>query len=116
MGVAQISVIMKNLMDRLGYNKYIIQGGDWGAVITSHMAALYPDKIYGYHTNMPFVQSFIGTMKVILGSFYPPMVIEKEHQSKLYPFLNKLAYLLEESGYMHLQATKPDTIGNKLFA
>lgn len=39
-----MGTIFKNLMTRLGFEKYYVQGGDWGAVITSSMAALYPEK------------------------------------------------------------------------
>lgn len=34
------------LMKRLGYEQYYVQGGDWGAVITSIMASLYPKYVY----------------------------------------------------------------------
>lgn len=39
-----MAVIFKNLMLRLGFNKFYAQGGDWGSIITSHLAGLYPDK------------------------------------------------------------------------
>lgn len=32
-------------MHRLGFEKFYIQGGDWGAVITANMAALFPEKL-----------------------------------------------------------------------
>jgi pimeloyl-ACP methyl ester carboxylesterase len=41
------------LMRRLGYTKYVAQGGDWGAVITEQMALLAPPGLLGIHTNMP---------------------------------------------------------------
>ncbi|TKC62093.1 epoxide hydrolase [Pedobacter hiemivivus] len=41
------------LMNRLGYDKFFAQGGDWGAIITEIMAAESPDKLLGIHTNMP---------------------------------------------------------------
>lgn len=51
LGVAQSAVIMKNLMNRLGFKKYYVQGGDWGAAIVSTMAKFYPDEILGHHSN-----------------------------------------------------------------
>ena len=42
------------LMARLGYDKYIAQGGDWGAIITSNLAIVDADHLYGIHLNMPF--------------------------------------------------------------
>ena len=41
------------LMKRLGYNRYVAQGGDWGALITEHMALLAPPELIAIHTNMP---------------------------------------------------------------
>ena len=40
------------LMKRLGYNRYVAQGGDWGALITDLMGAQAPDGLLGIHTNM----------------------------------------------------------------
>ena len=40
------------LMNRLGYTRYVAQGGDWGAIITDLMAAQAPPGLIGMHTNM----------------------------------------------------------------
>ena len=41
------------LMRRLGYTRYVAQGGDWGNAVTEQMALLKPDGLLGIHTNMP---------------------------------------------------------------
>ena len=42
------------LMKRLGYTKFVAQGGDWGALITDAMATQAPPELLGIHTNLPF--------------------------------------------------------------
>jgi pimeloyl-ACP methyl ester carboxylesterase len=40
------------LMERLGYTRYVAQGGDWGNAVTEQMALLTPPGLLGIHTNM----------------------------------------------------------------
>lgn len=40
-------------MQRLGYKRYVAQGGDWGAIISEIMAIQAPAGLLGVHTNMP---------------------------------------------------------------
>jgi pimeloyl-ACP methyl ester carboxylesterase len=41
------------LMDRLGYDRYVAQGGDWGAFVVDYMGVQAPNGLLAIHTNMP---------------------------------------------------------------
>ena len=114
MGAAQIAVILKNLMHRLGFEKFYLQGGDWGSIVSSNLASLFPEKVIGVHLNMCNFNRPSSVFWGIVGSYIPALVVESEHYSKFYPFSSTVKTLVEESGYFHIQATKPDTIGAAL--
>lgn len=58
------------------------------------------------------VNSPMANIKTFIASFYPSWFISDEKmRSWIYPFTPKFMHILQESGYMHIQATKPDTIG-----
>jgi len=111
LSAANVAVVLKNLMIRIGFDKWYLQGGDWGAAITSIMATLFPENILGAHSNMCYVETPLAQIKWLMGSIYPPLVIDSNLQYHIYPVSNILYTLMLEFGYMHLQATKPDTLG-----
>ena len=52
-GPERIARAWAELMNRLGYRRYVAQGGDWGAPISSAMARQAPAGLLGIHINLP---------------------------------------------------------------
>jgi pimeloyl-ACP methyl ester carboxylesterase len=66
------------LMKRLGYTRYVAQGGDWGASIVQAMARQAPAGLVGIHTNFPAtVPNEVGA--VLAGGPVPAGLTEQEH-------------------------------------
>jgi pimeloyl-ACP methyl ester carboxylesterase len=42
------------LMKRLGYTRYVAQGGDWGSLVSEQMGVIAPSELLGIHVNLPF--------------------------------------------------------------
>jgi microsomal epoxide hydrolase len=111
--VIAASRVFAKLMKRLKIQRYICQGGDWGSAITTVHAIMYPERVLGLHLNMALPSQFDPVIlgKQIIGAVLPSLVISPEDQDKVFPLGARFLHLLQESGYMHIQATKPDTVG-----
>ncbi|KAM9195650.1 epoxide hydrolase 1-like [Mergus octosetaceus] len=107
--------IFHKLMKRLGFKEYYVQGGDWGSGITTNMAQMLPESVKGVHVNLVFItiRGFKKLIQVMLGAYVPWLVgFTREDARRMYPFMQKNVYdILRETGYLHIQATKPDTAG-----
>lgn len=106
--------IFLKLMERLGFSQFYVQGGDWGSLITTNMAQMKPQCIKGLHLNMfQSTRGFKVLLSLIIGPYLPFLVgLSREDVRRLFPYFEKNFYeILRESGYLHIQATKPDTAG-----
>uniref|UniRef100_A0A672JF70 Epoxide hydrolase n=1 Tax=Salarias fasciatus TaxID=181472 RepID=A0A672JF70_SALFA len=106
--------IFLTLMERLGFDKFYLQGGDWGSLITTNMAQMKPDCVKGLHLNMVMAaRGFKQLLSIIIGPYLPFLVgLTREDVRRMFPFFQKnVVEILKETGYMHIQATKPDTAG-----
>ena len=50
----RVADAVAEVMDQLGYDRYVAQGGDWGAVVTRRLGEAYADRLLGAHVNMLF--------------------------------------------------------------
>ncbi|XP_036309341.1 epoxide hydrolase 1 [Pipistrellus kuhlii] len=105
--------IFYKLMLRLGFREFYAQGGDWGSLICTNIAQLAPSHVKGLHLNMAFVLRGFHVLTLLLGPRFRRLFGYTERDVELmYPLREKMFHsLLRESGYMHIQCTKPDTVG-----
>ncbi|XP_054590037.1 epoxide hydrolase 1 isoform X3 [Nothobranchius furzeri] len=110
--------IFHKLMRRLGYQQFYAHGGDWGWLVTSNMAQLEPRIIKGLHVNFapPSTLGLPLALSLMFGWWFPRLFGFTDMDiQRLYPCMEKLVKeSVAESGYMHIQATKPDTVGRAL--
>uniref|UniRef100_A0A182S814 Epoxide hydrolase N-terminal domain-containing protein n=1 Tax=Anopheles maculatus TaxID=74869 RepID=A0A182S814_9DIPT len=111
---SEAAIVLKNLMSRVGFEKFYIQGGDWGALIGNYIATFFQSNVLGVHLNMCSIMTPLSFPKLFLATLRPSMFVEEQYTDYYFPLGSKFSNLIEETGYMHLQATKPDTIGTAL--
>jgi microsomal epoxide hydrolase len=96
---ARIARAWAELMARLGYDEYLVQGGDAGAVISLELGRIAPEHVIGVHVNM--------LMTFPSGDPAEIAALDERDQARL----GKLArFDAELSGYMKLQQTRPQTL------
>ncbi|KAI3422395.1 hypothetical protein GPALN_012913 [Globodera pallida] len=110
--LATARIFHKLMANRLGLRRYVVQGGDWGSLVASNMARMFPDSVAGLHLNSVFLdfKTPSNFAIMLLGSVAPGWVFSGPAHAD-YNIGNIFWGILRESGYMHIQATKPDTVG-----
>ena len=97
-GIAAIADCVAELMHEvLGYTRFAVQGGDWGAFIAARLGYAHPDRLIGLHLNL--------------------LSLRRDQQAGDHPtpeekayFDERAAWLREETGYQWIQGTKPQTL------
>jgi pimeloyl-ACP methyl ester carboxylesterase len=100
----RIAKAWATLMQRLGYTRYVAQGGDVGSQVTDAMGRTAPDGLLGIHTNL--LTPALGDAAALSAS--PPTQEEQAALDQL------AAFHATGTGYFVEQATRPETIGYAL--
>jgi epoxide hydrolase len=85
------------LMERLGYPRYGLQGGDVGSIVTPNLADLHPERVIGLHLNMCLIEPFEGAPAPTEAERRERARLERSRRSSM--------------GYYMQQSTKPQTLG-----
>ena len=97
-GIEEIADCMVELMqDVLGYPRFAVQGGDWGAITASRFGCVHPEKLIGIHVNL--------------------LAVRRDHQAAADATPEETTYAVqlaqwlgEETGYQWIQGTRPQTL------
>lgn len=95
------------LMKRLGYTRYVSQGGDWGSVVADAMARQKPAGLLSIHVNMPPTVPADVAKALKNGEPAPAGLSDKEKAA--YKSLNDL--YTRGAGYAGIMVTRPQTLG-----
>jgi pimeloyl-ACP methyl ester carboxylesterase len=97
----RVAMAWAELMNRLGYARYVAQGGDVGAAVTDAMGRQAPEGLLGIHMNL--------LVTILAGG---PMPSESEQERAALDAIN--TFKTSGFGYFLEQATRPQTIGYAL--
>jgi pimeloyl-ACP methyl ester carboxylesterase len=105
-GPERIARAWATLMDRLGYQRYAAQGGDWGALIVDMMGVQAPKGLVGIHTNMAGAIPPEIDAAAFAGAA-PPAGLDEEEQASF----NHVAFFYKHGlGYAQEMGHRPQTL------
>ncbi|RZK02182.1 MAG: epoxide hydrolase [Novosphingobium sp.] len=97
-GIEKIAETWAELMRRLGYTRWVAQGGDWGAFVTNKIGELAPEGCVGIHVNMPIARRTKAAKE---------NPTEEDRRT-----LERMAFYNEwDMAYAKQQATRPQSLG-----
>jgi pimeloyl-ACP methyl ester carboxylesterase len=93
------------LMGRLGYTRYVAQGGDWGAFVVDQMGLQAPEGLLAIHTNMPCTVPADVDQAAQAGDPPPSGLSAEERRA-----YEQLIRTYKQVEYAHMMAARPQTL------
>ena len=105
-GPDRIARAWTTLMKRLGYNRFVAQGGDWGAVVVDMMGVQAPPELLGIHTNMAGVFANDVDQAIFSGRPVPSNLSTDEKVA-----YERLQFVYQKGlGYAYQMGLRPQTL------
>lgn len=104
-GPEHIASAWTELMRRLGYDRFVAQGGDWGALVTDLMGVQAPPELLGVHTNMPGTVPPDIDKAVQTGAPMPEGLSDEEKVA-----FEQMAFFFKHVAYALIMQTRPQTL------
>jgi len=104
-GPERIASAWITLMRRLGYEHFVAQGGDWGAVVTDFIGVQAPKELLGIHTNMPGVVPDDINLASFSGASAPSTLSDEERSA-----YEQLLFVYKHVYYAFYMASRPQTL------
>ena len=112
-GIRATAAAVNALMLALGYDRYMVQGGDWGSIVARALGTHHAAHAAAVHVNMVLARPRLTAPWTLLQAAnaplarWAPLFITKDEAKHL----GRLAtYAARESGYFRIQATRPQTL------
>jgi epoxide hydrolase len=99
--VAKVAAAVADVMAQLGYDRYVAQGGDWGALVTRHLGEHNAPNVVAIHTNMLFAMPPEGASDVMAG-------VTEDELARIVSSAGKVEH---GTAYMDIQSTRPHSLG-----
>jgi pimeloyl-ACP methyl ester carboxylesterase len=99
--VAKVAAAVADVMAQLGYERYVAQGGDWGALVTRYLGEHYAQNVVAIHSNMLFAMLPEGTPDVMAG-------VTEHEIARIVASAEKVH---DGTAYMNVQSTRPHSLG-----
>lgn len=104
-GPARMAQAWAELMKRLGYTRYVAQGGDWGAFVVDQMGLQAPAGLLAIHTNMPATVPADVDKSLLAGNPPPPGLSAEERRA-----YEQLERTFKQVDYARLMGSRPQTL------